>query len=66
VRLYNIKYNDVYVKAAYMLFNEITFTPIRKKMKHLTEEEKDFVLSFFPDAEVKIFDVVENNSLSLS
>lgn len=62
MKLYQIKYGEVYVKSAYKTFDDISFTPDIKRAKHLNEEEKDFVLKYFPHAEVKSFSVHEDTS----
>jgi hypothetical protein len=61
MNLYQIKIGAGYVKSVFISFNDITVTPDIKRMKHVSEDEKDFVLRVFPQAEVKTFAVVEDN-----
>lgn len=65
MKLYQIKINNAYVKFVSVGFNEFTLTPDIKKIKHISETEKDFVLTMFPHAEIKEFDVLENNGFNL-
>lgn len=65
MKLYQIKLANGYVKTAMEgIFNEITFSPDITKMKLLDEKQKNYVLSVFPQAEVKTLNVTEQrNSL---
>lgn len=65
MRLYHIKIANGYVKNVFMAFKEIVISPDIKHLCLLNEEKKDYVVSLFPQSEVKSFDVVEERGSQL-
>lgn len=64
MKLFQIKIGNAYVKFVSVVFNEVSLTPDIKKIKHVSETEKDYTLIMFPYAEVKEFDVLENKGFA--
>lgn len=54
---YQAKVQNAYVSGAYMGLNLIEFSKNVKRAKYLEQKQLDFVLSWFPDAEVRKFNV---------
>lgn len=59
MNLYKARVGSAYVKAVYKCFDEIQLTPKADKCNFIKEDEKEYLLILFPEAEVKEYKIVD-------
>lgn len=56
---YKAKVNGLYVRKASIFWNEICLSPREQDSQYLTENDIQFLLEYFPNAEVTTFSLVK-------